>query len=243
MKSGPLRRFLTNIICAFIYNPDRRKKWRVVLNSPVLSYLRFIRRDLGMRPRHIHLMVGFRAKNLLIAVNDTYIYKFPLRNPNYKSLAQREVRITTALGPVSPIHIPDVRLLTHGDILVRRYEWIRGMGIRQLPPDDAARLRPQLIHQIAQFVYSIGIADPVEIRDLKPAADATPARGYGWYHWDVFDNFLIDPITGNITAMIDWEDCKFGNFAAEITRNRHRDVYPFMDAVWAEYNRLYDMSH
>lgn len=243
MKKNPVRHFLANVICALVYNRQRRNKLRVILNSPVRMYLRFIRQDMGVRKlHHVHLFVGFRAKNLLISANDKYIYKFPLRNKNYRQMAIREERIVRALAPISPLYIPTVKLIEYRGILVRRYEMMNGVGVRALNPDVYATHYDELVREIATFVRVIGAADPVEIRDLKPDPTATPRRGYGWYHWDVFDNFLVDAQSGKIVAMIDWEDCRFGDFETEIKRNRRPVISEFLDAVWAEYNRQMDAN-
>ena len=103
--AGKIRRFFTNIICGCIYNKDARKRVRVMLNSPMSSYIRFIRRDIDAPIKKIKTFTGYQARNLLISVNDEYIYKFPLRRTNSGELTIRESRIVGALSPVSPIYL------------------------------------------------------------------------------------------------------------------------------------------
>lgn len=126
MSKQPIRHFFTNIICGCVYNKDDRKKLRVLLNSPVMSYLRFVRADLGVKIRRFRTFVGYQARSLLIGVNDKYIYKFPLRRDNYRELAMREKRVTDALRAVSPLYIPNVEVLNYNGMLVRKYDLIRG---------------------------------------------------------------------------------------------------------------------
>ena len=135
--AGPIRRFFTNLICGCIYNQDRRKRLRVILNSSMLDSIRFIRKNLGVPVRRIKTFVGYQARNLLISVNDEYIYKFPLRRSNSRELTLRESRIVAALAPLSPIYVPPVDVFTHRGVLVRRYKFIRGCGLRQIPLDIA----------------------------------------------------------------------------------------------------------
>ncbi len=238
MLISAVRRFLTNIICAFVYNQEHRKKLRVILNSPVLTYLRFIRHDLGQPLANIRFMIGFRAKSLLIAANNQYIYKFPLRHRDYRTMAIREKSIVDALRPISPLYIPSVELIEYRGILIRKYELMPGVGMRGMPREIQTRLHDQLARQIAHFICVIASSDPAEIRHLKPNPQMRPAPGLGWYHWDIYDNFLVDTTSGRITAVIDWEDCRFGDFGALLRSDPRPGVREFMAVVNAEYDKL-----
>ena len=93
--------------------------------------------------------------------------------------------------------------------------------------------------QIAHFMYEIGRANPDEIADLKPSVGAVPGYRYGWTQGDIYDNFLIDMSTHKIIAMIDWEDCYFGDFERLFHRRHVSIASQFMDAVSREYDKLY----
>lgn len=237
--AGAIRRFLTNIVCGCIYNKDTRKRVRVVLNSSMLSNLRFIRRNTGLRLQKIKTFIGYQARSLLISVNDKYIFKFPLRRSDTDALTQREVRIVSALSPLSPIYVPPVDVFRHRGQLVRRYEYIRGTMWRQLPRDIALANVDKLAPQIANFIYTIGKSDPEQIRDLKPDPDMSPRYMYGWSQCDICDNFVIDTKTMKIIAFIDWEDSAFADFSVMMFNDRRSPNRELMDAVKREYDKLY----
>ena len=237
--AGSVRRFFTNIICGCVYNKDKRKHLRVLLNSPVASYLRFIRKNSGEPLRKVKTFIGYQARNLLISVNDKYIYKFPLRRSDSHKLTMCEQRVVSALAPLSPIYVPPVHVYEHRGQLVRRYEYIDGYQLRQIPLDIAMANIDTLASQVARFMYVIGCADPDEIRDLKPTPDDAPGYMYGWTQGDITDNFLVDIRTMRVIAMIDWEDCRFGDFSQLLTQDRRSPQREFTAAVQREYDKLY----
>ncbi|MBQ8042190.1 MAG: hypothetical protein IJ273_02565 [Alphaproteobacteria bacterium] len=237
--AGPIRRFFTNLICGCIYNQDRRKRLRVILNSSMVDSIRFIRKNLGVPVRRIKTFVGYQARNLLISVNDEYIYKFPLRRSNSRELTLRESRIVAALAPLSPIYVPPVDVFTHRGVLVRRYKFIRGCGLRQIPLDIAMANIDILAKQIARFIYEIGRADPESIRDLKPDVNSKPDYMYGWSQGYICDNFIVDINTMQIIAFIDWEDCAFCDFSPVFTGDSASPHRELMAAAAREYDKLY----
>lgn len=235
-----LRHFFTNMVCGLIWNKDKRKKVRVILNSSMGANLRFIRRDIGVPIRHVKTFTGYQARNLIIAVNKKYVYKFPLRRNDSNKLALREKRIVDALIPYSSIFIPPVEILHFRGQLVRKYPYVAGVSLRCLPIDVIKKNKDKLAKQIAQFVYEIGCADPTEIRDLKPNPDAKPAFMTGWFQGDIPDNFIIDPKTMNIVAFIDWEDSIFVNFAKWFTMDKGEKQLTVLSAAAQEYARIYE---
>lgn len=238
--AGALRKFFTNVICGLVYNKDARKKMRVVLNSDMLGYIRFIQKHTGLRLRKIKTFIGYRARNLLISVNDKYIFKFPLRRADSNELAIREKRIVDALAPLSPIYIPPVTVLKYGDKLVRQYDFIQGAQLRKLSVDFVLKNMDAFVKPVARMLYEIACADPAEIRDLKPTPDAMPGYLYGWCQGDIADNFLINPETMEIVAFIDWEDCAFGDFSDLFIGDKRTPMREFMTALKQEYDRLYN---
>ncbi len=237
--AGPIRRFLTNLICGCIYNKDTRKRVRVVLNSSMMDSVRFIRKNLGVPVHKIKTFVGYQARSLLISVNDTHIFKFPLRRANSRELTMREKRIVGALAPISPIYIPSVDVFAHRGELIRRYEYIRGTQLRQMPLDIALANIDVMAKQIAEFIYTIGASDPESIRDLKPAPDAKPGYMYGWTQGDICDNFMVDMKTMKVIAFIDWEDCVFGDFSTLFIGDKRSPNRELMTAIKREYDRIY----
>lgn len=240
--AGSIRRFFTNIICGCVYNKDKRKRLRVVLNSSLMDCLRFIKKNTGTSPRRIKTFVGYQARSLLISSNDEYIFKFPLRRSDSDTLARREQRLVNAFSPLSPIFIPPVDVFVHRGHLVRRYPFIHGTQLRQLPLDVAMANIDTLAKQIAEFIFKIGSCDPESVRDLKPSPDAIPGYMYGWSQGDICDNFILDASTMKIIAFIDWEDCMFGDFSQIFTMDKRSPHRELMAAVRHEYDALYAAS-
>lgn len=243
MEQSPIRRFFTNIICGFVYGKDRRKKLRVILNSPISEYIRFIRRDTGLRAPHMRTFVGYLARSLIIGVNNRWVYKFPLRRDNYRELAAREERIIRALRPYSSIPVPGVEMIEHGGMLVRKYDFIRGATLRTAPRRLIMANMDKLAASVAKFMYDLATVDPVQIRDLKPSPDAVPGYMCGWCQGDICDNFMIDLKTMEIVAFIDWEDARFCDFSYMFKCEKQSPAREFMNRVRVEYDRLWNANH
>lgn len=240
MTAKSTRRFFTNLVCGLVYSKDCRKKLRVLLNSPLLEYVRFIRRDTGLDRPNMRTFVGYQARSLIIGVDNKWVYKFPLRRRNYRELAMREWRIVNALRPYSQISVPDVELINHGDIQVRKYPFVHGVSMRHAPRDLVVKHMNSLAAQVAQFLYDIGCADPDSIRDLKPVPDTVPGYMRGWCQGDVYDNFMIDLNTMRISAFIDWEDARFCDFSYMFNCEKNKLARVFMNAVKTEYDKIWN---
>lgn len=241
--AGSIRRFFTNMICGCIYNKDTRKRVRAVLNSDMLSYLRFIRKNIGVPIRKVKTFTGYQARSLLVGVNDRYIFKFPLRRSDSDELALREVRVVDTLRKISPIYVPPVEIFMHRGRVIRRYEYIHGTQLRQMPLDMALANIDKLAPQIANFIFVIGESDPVEIRDLKKMPDEKPRYMYGWTQQDVCDNFFVDTKTMKVIAFIDWEDADFRDFSVMMFNDRRSPHRELMNAVKTEYDKLYNAAY
>ncbi len=236
-----IRASIVNIICTFIPNKMTRHKVRAIMNSDISGYRRLIKRDLGMPIKKIKYITGFRGRNLILAVNDEYIYKFPLRHRN-GDVAIREKRIVDALQPLSPIAIPDVDILEYKGKLVRKYKLIHGLQINQIPFETVNANKEKLARQIAKFMYEIGRANPSTIRDLKPNSAKKPGYMYGWNQGDIYDNFIVNIDTMKIIAFIDWEDSTFGDFSQFMQGARFENEQILVPLVRAEYDKLYKKS-
>ncbi len=248
MSKHPIKHFVTNMICGFIPNKDKRKHVRVLLNSDFRKCVKFVRRDMGTPVHKIKTFIGYGANNLLIAINDEWIYKFPLCGENPNELAQREARIVDALAPYSPISIPSVTLRQMGNVTVRKYPYVRGTHIMNLPLNVQIEQRKNIATQVAQFLYDVGCADPEQIRDLKPTPDATPGFMCGWCQYDTYGNFMVDEKTFRINAFIDFEGAKFCDFSDIFTRPHHPEsqrqmAAEFMAVVKSEYEKIWNKNH
>lgn len=239
MAEKSIRHFVTNVICGFVYGRARRRRLRVVLNSPMREYIKFIKQDTGITRPRIKTFVGYQARSLIIGVNKKWIYKFPLRRDNYRELAGREARLVAALAPLSPIYIPPVELIEYNGMLVRKYEFINGPTLRTAPRKKIMANLTPLARQVANFLYVIGQSDPASIRDLKPSQNARPGYLRGWCQGDICDNFIIDMQTRKIRAFIDWEDCAFMDFAWVLKPGRQQPSHDFMPIVQREYDKIW----
>ena len=243
MEQNSVHRFFTNIICGFVYGKDRRKKLRVILNSPMREYVRFIRHDTGLRSPRLRTFVGYLARSLIIGVNNKWVYKFPLRRDNYRELAMREQRIINALRPFSSIPVPGVEMIEYNGMLIRKYDFVHGATLRGAPRDLIMANLDKLAVAVAKFMYELATLDPDEIRDLKPSPDAKPGYMRGWCQGDICDNFMIDLKTMTISAFIDWEDARFCDFSYMFKCEKQSPAREFMKAVHAEYDRLWNANH
>jgi hypothetical protein len=231
------------MVCGLIYNQDTRKRVRAALNSPLVGLLVFIKRDCGIKHPKFKIITGFRGRNLLIKVNDRYIYKYPTQQCNFApNIEVRERDITKELAKISPIYIPVPTLLKYNNKLIRRYDVVDGISLRQLIKKGKIyeENKKYLAHQVAYFLYVIAKYDPKSLYKYKDKPDEKPGFMYGWHHCDLLDNFMINPNTFKLTAFIDWEEVGFGDFSKDL-----QSKYPVLDAftkqIKKEYEKIYKL--
>lgn len=237
-----IRHFITNMICGLIYNKETRKRVRAKLNSPLIGLLLFIRKDCGEKHFKYKTLIGFRGRNLVIKANNKYVYKYPTQKCNFASnIEVRERDITTELSKVSPIYIPIPTLLKYEKKIVRKYDVVNGMSLRQLIAKGKIYedYKKYLAHQIAYFLYVIAKYDPKSLYKYKDNPDEKPGFLYGWHHCDLWDNFMIDPKTFKITAFIDWEEVGFGDFTNNL-QDKNPKINEFAKIIKSEYEKLYN---
>ena len=236
-----IRHFITNMICGLIYNQKTRKKVRAALNSPIIGLLAFIKKDCGFKRVRYKIITGFRGRNLLIKVNDKYIYKYPTQKCNFApNIEVREKDITTELAKFSPIYIPIPVLLKYGDKIVRKYDVVNGLSLRQVIEKGKIyeQYKKYLAHQVAYFMYVIARHDPKNIKKYKDNPDDKPGFMFGWHHCDLLDNFMIDEKTFKIVAFIDWEEVGFSDFSNQFI-DKNPILNDFMKNVEEEYKKIY----
>ena len=236
-----IRHFITNMICGLIYNQETRKHVRAALNSPLVGLLVMIKNDSGIRHPKYKIITGFRGRNLLIKVNDKYIYKYPTQKCNFApNIEVRERDITSELAKISPIFIPVPTLLKYQDKIVRRYDVVHGISLRQLIKRGKIyeKYKRYLAHQVAYFMYVIAKHNPRALYKYKDDASAKPGFMFGWHHCDLLDNFMIDDKTFKITSFIDWEEVGFGDFS-DIFYDKNPYLNEFMQMIADEYKKIY----
>jgi len=208
-----MHKLTTNILCGFVPNRQKRKKLRIRLNNAKLirKCTDFVKTFSDKKHPNIKLQYGFRCANIVISIDDKYVFKFPIKDNGY-DIANREKRITDALRKISPIHIPEMEIIDFDGMAVRKYEFINGVGFHGLDRKTQNEHADKIAKQLARFLYTVGTADPVTIRDLKPKKTLKPSIMFGWNQNDLWDNFLVDPKTSTVTGLIDWEAAGFNDF-------------------------------
>ena len=239
-----MRHLISNIICGFIWSKRLRDKVRTRIRFPqTRDYVRYVRKFArNMEQRKIRTLVGYGCKNFIVILNNKHVFKFPLLTDG-KDVSIREKRIVDAFYGISPIKIPLLKVIPYKNIYIRKYEFAKGTLLTDVSPKVIAEHSEHIAKQIAKFLYVIGKQDPVEIRDLKPNQSDRPGFLYGWGQDDIWQNFMLDTKTFDITFFIDWENTKFADFRPSLYVSSHNwDKFGYrsiMINVIAEYAKLY----
>ena len=239
-----MRHLISNIICGFIWSKRLRDKVRTRIRFPqTRDYVRYVRKFArNMEQKKIRTLVGYGCKNFIVILNNKHVFKFPLLTDG-KDVSIREKRIVDAFYGISPIKIPLLKVIPYKNIYIRKYEFAKGTLLTDVSPKVIAEHSEHIAKQIAGFLYVIGKQDPVEIRDLKPNQSDRPGFLYGWCQDDIWQNFMLDTKTFDITFFIDWENTKFADFRPSLYVSSHNwDKFGYrniMINVIAEYAKLY----
>ncbi len=236
------RHLLSNIVCGFVPGKARRDMIRVRLRYNTRAYVRFVRQYFGGAKIPLKTCVGYGCSNFIVLAGSQYAFKFPLTDDGAMR-ALRELRITSALRKYTTFKIPEMEIIKWNNIAVRKYEFFPGVTLNEIPPHIALEKRHHIARQIALFLYQVGMANPAAIRDLRPEKAGRPGFLYGWFHNDIWQNFILDPTTLDIVGFIDWELATYGSFAYGLyMADHHWDKFGYRGIVvdvMAEYARLY----
>lgn len=238
-----MRHFLSNIIAGVIWKKSLRDKVRTMIRFPQTHiYTRYVRRLSGGQKCKIKTVVGYGCKNWIVILNNERVFKFPLLN-NGRAIAMREQRIVEAFAKISPIKIPAMKILKYEGVYVREYEFASGKLLTDVSPKIIMHNSVHIAKQLANFLYTIGKSDPRALRDLKPDAAVKPGYLYGWFQGDIWQNFMLDEKTLNITYFLDWEGTNFEDFRTALRVASHNwDKFGYKGIivdVMAEYSKLY----
>ncbi|MCM1294706.1 MAG: hypothetical protein NC311_04050 [Muribaculaceae bacterium] len=239
-----VRKFFGNLVGSFIANGQTRRRVRVNITAPLGRCMRFVRRTHGRRAR-IEKFYGAGGKSLVLGVNKKYAYKFSCMH-KANAIARREYDIVKYFRDISPFFTPDVELVQNGRDIIRRYDYISGgTALSHLPVDVIIKNANKIGKQIGAFLFEVSRHDPDCLKKYKQYPVDIPRPFYGWNHedWNNLENFIIDPKTFKIMAVIDWENAKFGNFYWRLYRHPNPEKRAIFAVAEREYMRLYNAEH
>ncbi|MBR3511105.1 MAG: hypothetical protein IKN73_03520 [Alphaproteobacteria bacterium] len=233
-----MKKIFINIICKFIPDRHRRNRVRFLLENwnYVNKCVKFVKSQGNFK--NIKKVIGHGSRNLVVTADDKYVFKFPKNNNGYeKSL--REQQITDVFRKISPIKIPDMEILDFDGIAVRKYPYISGINLEYFHPKKVPHdIEIKIAKQLAKFLYIISKNDPKELRKYKTSSNKKPSILHGWCQNDIKYNFIMNPKTFDIIAIIDWEDVGFNDFCYLFTYEK--DYRSVMTSILQEYLKLYE---
>lgn len=238
-----MKKILINIICGFIPERNIRNRIRMRLNyfCTMHKMVNFAKTFSNKKHPKIKTSIGYGCHNFVVIVDKKFVFKFPIKT-NGIAIAEREKRITDALRPVSSIKIPKMEIINWNNMAVRKYEFVGGRTLESFSREEKQKYAKIITKQLAAFLYEIGMADPVEIRDLKQKKNDKPSFMHGWCQNDLWYNFMMDEKTLKITSFIDWEGASFGDFYKCFSCGKfHNSI--LRASLLEEYTKLYFRKH
>lgn len=238
-----MKKTLINIFCGLIPERNTRNRIRLRLNyfNTMRKMVKFAKSFSDKKHPKVKTAIGYGCRNFAVIVDKKFVFKFPIKSKGI-AIAEREKRITDALRPISSIKIPKMEIINWNNMAVRKYEFVSGRTLESFTKEEKQKYATIITKQLAAFLYEIGMADPVEIRDLKPKKNDKPDFMHGWCQNDLWYNFMMDEKTLKIKAFIDWEGVSFGDFYACFTFGKlHNSI--LRKSLLEEYTKLYMHKH
>ena len=238
-----MKKTLINIICGFIPERNTRNRIRMRLNyfNTMRKMVKFAKSFSDKKHPQIKTAIGYGCHNFVVIVDKKFVFKFPIKT-NGIEIAEREKRITDALRPISSIKIPKMEIINWNNMAVRKYEFVSGRTLESFSKEEKQKYATIITKQLAAFLYEIGTADPIEIRDLKPKKNDKPNFMHGWCQNDLWYNFMMDDKTLKIKAFIDWEGVSFCDFHKCFTFGKLHNS-GLRKSLLEEYTKLYMRKH
>ena len=200
-----------------------RHKVRVGIKYGTKKYIDFAKQNAGLPNAKVKTYLGHCCKNLVVVLNESIAYKFPLTEKKYHD-AIKEKMFMDAFRKVSPVPLAQPEVLQYHGTDVLKYQFIKGKVITELSPKQTVAHAAKIGWQLGDFIYAIGMSDPRELKKLKPTQNAKPEFMFGWCHNDIGANFILNPDTMEIVGFIDWATARFCDFKPDFVRAlRHLD--------------------
>ena len=176
--------------------------------------------------------------NIGFIVDNKYVFKIRKFNDQFANIDKiiKEKRITDAMAQYATLAIPQIEIFEIDDFRFYRYNFIPGRNLNTFPLRDIIANKKLWAYQIAEFIYAIHNARPVDISDLQRG------DGDGWNHHDICNNILVNPQTMKIVGIIDWEYAGWGPLETEFNNcvafSKNMRASGIIDDIRNEYNKL-----
>ena len=199
----------------FIPNKQTRNLLRTKLKFDTKWCRDFVYEYMGTRNLHIKSYVGHGCKNIILVVNKQVCFKFPItEDANYNP--EREKLITDYFRTKLKIQIPQIEIIKHGYIYIKKYDFVNGVPVDHANRKLVKQNISKIAEQITDFIFTLSTDNPKELKQFVPAHSKKPGFLYGWGHNDIGGNFILDPNTMDVVGIIDWESATYGDLMPDI---------------------------
>ena len=200
----------------------------------------------GLRKKHMRLAKG--GGSLAFIFDERTVYKVRKHCDRDNSVAKfaHEKRITDAIAPIVPVRVPHIELVTAGEFLFYKSEFIPGRVLVDLPLKRIREHREKIGRQLGDVIFHLFNAELPELADMRAEQMAhrnLPPDDIGMVHGDMCSNIIINPKTMDVAGIIDWEYANFSSLKREFIgifrvrrKMRQTDIAP--EAMWQYYQQM-----
>ncbi len=200
----------------------------------------------NLRKKHMRLAKGGGSLAFIFDEKTVYKVRKYCDRDNSAERFMYEKRITDAIAPIVPVRVPHIDIITAGEFLFYKTEFIPGRVLIDLPLGQIRQHREKIGRQLGDTIYALFHAKLPELDDLRAirAADVnTDPNDFGLTHGDMCSNIIVNPTTMDVTGIIDWEYANFTSLKREFigifrVRRKMRKTDISTEAMWQYYARL-----
>lgn len=199
-----------------------------------------------LRKKHMRLAKG--GGSLAFIFDERTVYKVRKYCDRDNSIEKftYEKRITDAIAPIVPVRIPHIELVTAGEFLFYKTEFIPGRVLIDLPLARIREHREKIGRQLGDVIFQLFNAKLPELDDLRAARMAQIGANpgdFGLTHGDMCSNIIVNPDTMDVVGIIDWEYANFSSLKREFigifrVRRKMRQTDISTEAMWQYYQQL-----